>query len=221
MIAIAIDGPAGAGKSTIAKAVAQKLGYIYVDTGALYRTIALYMLENGISPSAVAPVEAALQNIRVELKFKDGEQKVFLNGKDVSEAIRKNEVSTAASQVSAIPAVRDFLFDLQRQLAEENHVIMDGRDIGTVVLPNADVKIYLTASPEERAARRRDQLLEKGEKVDYNQLLQEIRERDYNDSHRAIAPLKPAPDAIRIDTTDYTYAESEALILSIIEDKLS
>lgn len=220
MTAIAIDGPAGAGKSTIARAVAQKLGYLYVDTGALYRAIGLAVLEQGgdtADPDVVIP---ALKQIRVELRFIDGEQRVFLNGRDVSADIRRNEISMAASNVSAIPAVREFLFELQRSFAKNNHVVMDGRDIGTVVLPHAQVKIFLTASAEERARRRFEELTQKGQQVDYDTLLAEVRQRDYNDSHRAVAPLKQAEDAILADTTGNRMEESIEQILNIIEKRL-
>lgn len=219
-ISIAIDGPSGAGKSTIVRRVAGDLGYIYVDTGALYRSIGLNALQNNIDTKDAEGVCALLPKTKVELKFVGGEQRVFLNGEDVSEAIRKNEVSMAASDVSAIPAVRDFLFDLQRRLAEENNVIMDGRDIGTVVLPNAQVKIFLTASAEKRAERRYNQLLEKGEKVDIAVLLEEIKQRDYNDSHRKIAPLKQADDAVLVDTSDIDLEQSVEAVKTVIMQKL-
>ena len=201
MIAIAIDGPAGAGKSTIAKKISAELGYVYVDTGALYRAIGLYAIRSGVPEQTEQYVVPLLPEIRVELKFIDHTQRVFLNAEDVSEAIRQNEVSMAASNVSAIPAVREFLFSLQQKIARENNVIMDGRDIGTVVLPHADIKIFLTASPEDRAKRRHLELLQKGQEVDFDTLLQEIIERDHNDSTRAIAPLKKAEDAIAVDTS--------------------
>lgn len=220
MTAIAIDGPAGAGKSTIARAVAQKLGYLYVDTGALYRAIGLAVFERGgdtADPDVVIP---ALKQIKVELRFIDGEQRVFLNDRDVSADIRRNEISMAASNVSAIPAVREFLFELQRSFAKNNHVVMDGRDIGTVVLPHAQVKIFLTASAEERARRRFEELTQKGQQVDYDTLLAEVRQRDYNDSHRAVAPLKQADDAILADTTGNRMEESIEQILKIVEKRL-
>ena len=205
MIAIAIDGPAGAGKSTIAKKISAELGYVYVDTGALYRAIGLYAIRSGVPEQTEQYVVPLLPEIRVELKFIDHMQRVFLNAEDVSEAIRQNEVSMAASNVSAIPAVREFLFALQQQIARENNVIMDGRDIGTVVLPHADIKIFLTASPEDRAKRRHLELLQKGQEVDFDTLLQEIIERDHNDSTRAIAPLKKAEDAIAVDTSGNSF----------------
>lgn len=220
MIAIAIDGPAGAGKSTIAKKISAELGYVYVDTGALYRAIGLYAIRSGVPEQTEQYVVPLLPEIRVELKFIDHMQRVFLNAEDVSEAIRQNEVSMAASNVSAIPAVREFLFALQQQIARENNVIMDGRDIGTVVLPHADIKIFLTASPEDRAKRRHLELLQKGQEVDFDTLLQEIIERDHNDSTRAIAPLKKAEDAIAVDTSGNSLEESVALLTDLIKSQL-
>ena len=200
MFNIAIDGPGGAGKSTVAKAVAKKLSIIYVDTGALYRAIGVYALKNGIETTDRQGISAILKNISVELKFKNGTQSVLVNTEDVSNEIRTPEASMAASNVSAIPEVRDFLFETQRTIARENNVIMDGRDIGTVDLPDAEVKIFLTASPEARAKRRFHELCAKGIEADYNQVLRELKIRDYNDSHREIAPLRPAEDAIILDT---------------------
>lgn len=220
MISIAIDGPAGAGKSSIAKLAAKELSFIYVDTGALYRAVGWYVLSCGKDPADAGQVVPLLKEISVELKFVEGEQHVFLNGRDVSTEIRLPEVSMAASRVSAIPEVRDFLFSLQRELAEKNNVLMDGRDIGTVVLPNAQIKIFLTASAENRADRRMKQLAEAGNHVDYNTLLAEIKERDYNDSHRAIAPLKQAEDAKLVDTTGLTLEESVKLVLDYIADRM-
>ncbi|MGN0689995.1 MAG: (d)CMP kinase [Oscillospiraceae bacterium] len=219
-INIAIDGPAGAGKSTIARAAATKLGFIYVDTGALYRSIGLYCLEKGIETTDETAVSDVLSEINVELRYIDNIQKVLLNGKDVSEDIRKPECSMAASNVSAIPNVRAFLLDLQQKMAKENNVIMDGRDIGTVILPNAEVKIFLTASPEERANRRYKELVEKGNNPDYNELLAEINQRDYNDMHRKTAPLKQADDAILFDTTTLDKESVVEELLSIISSKL-
>lgn len=217
MINIAIDGPAGAGKSSVAKAVAAKLGFIYVDTGALYRSIGVNALKNSIETTDAEAVIALLPETKVELKYVNGTQKVILNGEDVSEAIRMPEASMAASNVSAIPAVRDFLLDLQRDMAKNNNVIMDGRDIGTVILPNAEYKFFLTASAEVRADRRFKELKEKGIDVDYNTLLDEIIQRDYNDSHRATAPLKQADDAILIDSSNLTLEESIDAIVSRIK----
>ena len=217
---IAIDGPAGAGKSSTAKLVAKKLGYIYVDTGALYRTVGLYSIRKGIDTKNAEKVIATLPDVKVELKFVDGAQHVFLNGEDVSEAIRTPEASMGASNVSAIPKVREFLFDLQRKIAAENDCIMDGRDIGTVVLPNADVKIFLTTSVEERANRRYKEMLEKGEEADYNDILGDIKKRDYQDSHREIAPLKQADDAIYVDNGGYNLEDGAEDLLRIIKEHL-
>lgn len=220
MINVAIDGPAGAGKSTIARAAAQKLGYIYVDTGALYRAVGVYCLRKGIETTDAQNVGAILNEITVELKFIDGVQHVFLNGDDVSTEIRLPEASMAASNVSAIPSVRAFLFDLQRDIASKNNCIMDGRDIGTVVLPNAQVKIFLTADDTERAMRRYKELQEKGSNVTYQEVLDDLRVRDYNDSHREIAPLKPAEDSVIVNTTNYALEESVNKIVHTVEEKL-
>lgn len=220
MISVAIDGPAGAGKSTIARAVAKALGFLYVDTGALYRSIAFYALAQGIDPSDESLVLPLLKEIKVELAFQNGEQRVLLCQKDVTDSIRTSEVSMAASKISAIPAVRQFLFGLQRDMAERYNVIMDGRDIGTVVLPNAKVKIFLTASAEDRAKRRYDEMISKGESAVYEQVLQDIRRRDEQDANRAIAPLRPAPDAILLDTTGNRLEDSIALLRSTIEEHL-
>lgn len=220
MKAIAIDGPAGAGKSSIAKAVSKKLNFIYVDTGALYRSIGYYTATKGADTKNPSEVVPYLNEIKVELKFVNGAQRVFLNGEDVSEKIRTPEMSMHASNVSAIKEVREFLFDLQRNIAKENNIIMDGRDIGTVVLPNADVKIFLTASAKDRADRRYKEHIERGEAVDYDKLLNEIIERDYNDSHREIAPLKQADDAILVDTSGNTLEESIELLTNIITSNL-
>ncbi len=220
MISIAIDGPGGAGKSSIAKALAERIGFIYVDTGALYRSIGLYMLENNVDLSDSNAITGKLKDISVELKYVDNKQRVILCGKDVSEDIRKPEVSMAASKVSAIPAVRDFLLSLQRDMADKNNIIMDGRDIGTVVLPNAQIKMFLTASPEERAMRRYKELIAKGEEVEYETVLSELNERDYNDSHRSVAPLKPADDAAVIDTTGNNLEQSVDMIMKFIAPKI-
>lgn len=220
MINIAIDGPAGAGKSTIAKTVSKNLGYIYVDTGALYRTIGLNVLRQGKDTKKPDEVVSTLADVKVSLRFVDGEQRVFLGEEDVSEAIRQNEVSMAASNVSSIPAVREFLFDLQRNIASENNCIMDGRDIGTVVLPDAKIKIYLTASAEARADRRFKELTEKGQSVDYNVILEEIEKRDYQDMNREIAPLKKAEDAVLVDTTELNLQESIDYMVKVIKERL-
>lgn len=221
MVAIAIDGPAGAGKSTIAKQAAHDLGFLYVDTGALYRAIGLNLLNKKIDIKDNSAVEKLLTQTDVTLKFIDGEQRVVLNGQDVSEEIRTPEVSMAASDVSALPEVRAFLLDLQRNLALKNNVIMDGRDIGTVVLPNAQIKIFLTASSACRAKRRYDYLKdEKGMNVNYNEVLADIETRDYNDSHREIAPLKPAEDAVLVDTSGEALETSLHRLLTIIKERM-
>ena len=220
MINVAIDGPAGAGKSTVARAAAAKRGSISVDTGALYRAVGVYCLRKEITTNDAESVSAILSEITVELKFIDGVQHVFLNGDDVSTEIRLPEASMAASNVSAIPAVRAFLFDLQRDIAAKNNCIMDGRDIGTVVLPNAQVKIFLTADPEERAMRRYKELIEKGSEVTYEEVLEDLKVRDYNDSHREIAPLKPAEDSVIVNTTGYTLEESIERIVNTVKEKL-
>lgn len=221
MINIAIDGPAGAGKSSLARAAAAHLGYIYVDTGALYRAVALFMLQRDINVRDAVAVAAAVQMAEVELKFVDGEQRVYLCGENVSSVIRTPEVSMAASNVSAVPKVREYLFDLQQSIAAQNNVIMDGRDIGTVVLPDAQVKIFLTASPEERAKRRYDELVAKGVSVEFEEVLADVKQRDYNDMNRAIAPLKPAADSITVDTTGLTINESLDALMEAINLKLS
>lgn len=220
MFAIAIDGPAGAGKSSAAKAAAKKLGFIYVDTGALYRTVSLYMFKNGIEISDPEAVAAALPQVKIFLKFEEDGQHVILGDEDVSQQIRTPEVSMGASKVSAIPKVREFLFDLQLDLAAKNNVLMDGRDIGTVVLPHAQVKIFLTASAEERARRRCLELEQKGTPQPYEEVLDDIRKRDYQDSHREIAPLVPAEDAVIVDTSDCDLEGAVERILQIVYKKL-
>ena len=209
-INVAIDGPAGAGKSTISRRAAKELGFIYVDTGALYRTVGLNAIRTGVNLDSPEEIAESVK----------GEQSVFLNGENVSAFIRTPEASMAASRVSAVPAVREFLFGLQQDIAAKNDCVMDGRDIGTVVLPHAQVKIFLTASAEERARRRYKELMEKGEKVEYEKVLAEMKERDYNDSNRAIAPLKAAPDAITVDTTELTLEESIEKIKNVIKENL-
>jgi cytidylate kinase len=216
-INIAIDGPAGAGKSTIAKMVSAEMEYIYVDTGAMYRAVALYLTENNI-PDEEA--EKHMEEVEVSLKFADGTQRVYLGDRDVSDLIRTPEISMAASRTSAIPAVRARLFDLQQKLAGENNIIMDGRDIGTVVLPNADVKIFLTASAEERANRRFKELAEKPDCPTYEEILKDIIQRDYNDMNRETAPLKQAEDAVLVDTTELTLEQSAARIAEIIKERV-
>ena len=217
---VAIDGPAGAGKSTIARAAAKKLGFIYVDTGAVYRAVGVYSLRNGLDTENPETVEGTLPHIQVELQFQDGVQHVLLNGEDVSEEIRTPQASMAASAVSAVPAVRRFLFDLQREIAAKNDCIMDGRDIGTVVLPQAEVKIFLTASPETRAMRRFNELQEKGAPDTYEAVLADLKQRDYNDSHRAVAPLKPAEDSVLVDTSALTLPQSVEKVIEVIKEKL-
>lgn len=219
MIRIAIDGPGGAGKSSVAKAVAKKLGIIYVDTGALYRSIGLFMLNSGIDPKNTEAVVGALGNFTLELKFTDAGQVILLNGVDVKDTIRTPKVSMAASAVSAIPAVREYLLNMQRDTAKKNSVIMDGRDIGTVILPNAEVKIFLTASPEARAKRRYEELLAKGSDVTYEKVYSEMVERDRNDSTREIAPCKQADDAILLDNSDLTAEQTAEAVIKIIKKK--
>ncbi|MBP1577692.1 MAG: (d)CMP kinase, partial [Oscillospiraceae bacterium] len=207
------------GKSTVAKALAASMGFIYVDTGALYRAIGYYAYDKVDSTTNAEAVSALLGDIDIQIKYIDGVQRIFLNGADVSEDIRSPEMSMAASNVSAIPAVRAFLLDLQRRLAAENNVVMDGRDIGTVILPNAQVKIFLTASPEERARRRMLEYKQKGQEVDFDQLLAEIKQRDYNDSHRATAPLKQADDAVLVDSTEMKFEQVLDKITAIVKEK--
>ena len=219
MISVAIDGPAGAGKSTLAKAAAAELGYIYIDTGALYRAVALACIKNEVSIGDEDAVKALLPEIDIRLVFFNGEQHILLNDADVSDEIRKENVSMAASRVSAIPDVRAFLLELQRSFAKRDNVIMDGRDIGTVVLPSAQVKIFLTASPEKRARRRVLQLQEKGEQADFDKILFDIVQRDFNDTNRKTAPLKPAENSITVDTTDMTLDEAVEKIVEIIKEQ--
>lgn len=218
--AIAIDGPSGAGKSTVAKELSTLLQFIYIDTGAMYRAIGLYTAQKNVSASDREKVPGLLPEIKLELGFIDGVQHIFLNGEDVSDKIRTEEASKRASDVSAIPEVRAFLLDFQRSFAKSNHVLMDGRDIGTVVLPDADVKIFLTASAEARAHRRYLEQINKGMDVTYEQVLEGMRVRDLQDSTRASAPLKPAEDAIFVDTTEMTLQQSIDHILNIVKEKL-
>ena len=215
MIRIAIDGPGGAGKSTVARAVAAKLGIVYVDTGALYRTVGLFVKQAGISPDDASAVAACLGDITLEIKYLDGTQHVFLNGEDTGDSIRTPEMSTYASKVSAIPAVRAFLLDTQRSIAATNSVIMDGRDIGTVILPDAEVKIFLTASEECRAMRRYKELIGKGQTVTYEDVLADMRERDGRDSSREVAPTAMAEDATLLDNSDMTFEETVEAIVSL------
>lgn len=219
MINIAIDGPSGAGKSTLAKALAKKLGYIYVDTGALYRAIGLYVCRAGVLPEDSKKVISLLPDIDVKLAYEDGEQKVLLSGEDVGGLIRTNAISSYASKVSAIPEVRTFLLDLQRDMAKNNNVIMDGRDIGTVILPDADVKFFMTASDEARIRRRYEELRGKGHDVTLEEVAAAVRERDKNDSTRKVAPAVPAEDAIFIDNSG-TFEQTLAQVISIIEERI-
>lgn len=219
MINVAIDGPAGAGKSTIAKAAAKELGFIYVDTGALYRAVAYNAVKNGVIDDEQGII-SMLDDTKVELKYVEGVQSVYLNGEDVSGFIRTPEISMGASKVSAIPQVREFLLNLQRKIAKTNNVIMDGRDIATVVLPDAEVKIFLFASPECRAERRYKELVEKGENVSFDDVLKDVNQRDYQDSHREIAPLKPSEESIMADTSELTLQESIDLIVNTIKERI-
>lgn len=221
MTQVAIDGPGGAGKSTIAKAVAKELGWIYVDTGAMYRAVGLSALKRGLSiRQQQAEVEAMVQSLDIRLRFSEGCQRIFLEGEDVSEAIRTPEVSLAASDVSAISKVREALLERQRQLAETENVVMDGRDIGTVVLPHARVKLFLTASAEERARRRHRELAAKGEEVPFEQVLADLCYRDKQDSTRAAAPLRMAKDAVLVDTTGLSLEQSTAKVLELIRERI-
>ena len=220
-VSVAIDGPAGAGKSTMAKRVAKELGYLYVDTGAIYRTVGYHMWLMGIGPRDADGIRRCLDDVNIEIQhLEDGVQHMILNGKDVTGEIRTPEMSKYASGVSAQKCVRDFLLDMQRAFARKHNVVMDGRDIGTVVLPDADLKIYLTASAEERARRRCLELSERGTPKAYEEVLREINERDYQDMHRDIAPLREAEDAVRLDTSKLSFEESEQALLSLIQEKL-
>ena len=218
---IAIDGPAGAGKSTLARKLAEKLGFLYVDTGAIYRTVAVKVLWEKADPADPAQVIPLLEGLEIHIGYdSDGVQRMYLEGEDVSTAIRKHKVSGVASQVSAIPEVRAFLLDFQRKLARESNVVMDGRDIGTVVLPQADVKIFLTAAPEARAKRRLLELEQRGEAADFDAILRDIKDRDWQDEHRAIAPLKQAADAVLLDTTRLDLGQSMNQLLFLVKEKI-
>lgn len=219
--AIAIDGPAGAGKSTIAKILAKELSLIYVDTGALYRAVGYHVTRQGISVEDETAVAAALDDTRVELKYVEGEQRVFVNGEDVSGDIRTPAISMAASRVSAIPAVRAFLLHTQRDIAATQSVVMDGRDIGTTILPDAKVKIFLTASPESRATRRYAELQEKGDPATYDEVLADMIKRDYDDSHREVSPLRQAEDAVLVDTSGETLEQSVARLKAVVAEQLA
>jgi cytidylate kinase len=219
MIKIAIDGPSGAGKSTVAKALAAKMGIVYVDTGALYRTVGYAAVSAGISTKDAAAIEALLPSIKVDVRYENGTQCVYLNGENLGDKIRRPDISMAASDVSAIPAVRAFLLDTQRDIAKRNSVVMDGRDIGTVILPDAEVKIFMVASPEARAERRTRELAEKGIAANYEDVLREMKERDAQDSGRAIAPAIPAPDAVHLDNSGMTIEQSVEAVIAIIKQK--
>ena len=221
-ISIAIDGPAGAGKSTIARALAKQLGYYYVDTGAIYRTVAYFMDLLGISPKDVDGVERYIDEPTIQIEYdEEGKQHMLMNGMDVSDEIRTQDISQKASLVSAHAVVREVLLDMQRDVARKHNVIMDGRDIGTVVLPKADVKIFLTASAEVRAKRRCDELVAKGQKANYEQTLKDIQQRDYQDTHRPIAPLKMARDSVKVDTSELDIDGVLQAITQIIRQKVS
>jgi cytidylate kinase len=219
-VSIAIDGPSGAGKSTIARQAAKRFGYIYADTGAIYRAVGLSVLRNKLSTRDENAVSALLPSLQIDIQYSSGERLVMLNGENVNDYIRTPEVSMAASDCSALPAVRNFLLDLQRKLADEHSVVMDGRDIGTVVLPNADLKIFLTADASERARRRYIELTGRGETVTYEDVLTDINIRDKQDSSRAVAPLKPADDSVIVDTTKLTLAESIETVVKLAEERL-
>ena len=220
-ISIAIDGPAGAGKSTIARALAKELGFYYVDTGAIYRTVAYFLDLWGVSPKDVDAVERYIDELTIGIEYdEEGVQHMIMNGMDVTDEIRTQDISQKASLVSAHKVVRDMLLDMQRDVAKKHNVIMDGRDIGTVVLPRATVKIFLTASPEIRAERRMKELIAKGQKAEFNRVLQEIQQRDYQDSHRAVAPLKQAKDAVLLDTSNMNIEEVIAAMKTIIGEKI-
>ena len=216
---IAIDGPSGAGKSTIAKEIAKRLGITYLDTGAMYRTVALKSIRLGIDVSDEKGVEAFLPQVDLDIKYVDGVQHVYLDGEDVSEAIREHKISKAASDISRIPAVRAYLVKMQRALASKYDCVLDGRDITSYVLPNAEYKFFVTAAPEVRAKRRYDELLAKGQSVDFDTLLEDIKQRDYNDSHRALAPLTRTADSVYLDTSEMSIDEVLATVLSYIKEK--
>ena len=219
MIKIALDGPSGAGKSTVAKALAKKLGIVYVDTGALYRTVGYFVRQNNADPKNAEAVTSLLPRINIEVKYEDGLQRVYLNGEDLGDRIRQPEMSMYASAVSAIPSVRAFLLDTQRDIAKKNSVVMDGRDIGTVILPDAEVKVFMFASSEARAKRRYKELIEKGENVAYETVLAEMIERDNNDRNRSVAPAIPADDAILMDNSHMSVEENVDAVIRIINER--
>ena len=222
LYSVAIDGPSGAGKSSVAKAIAKQLNILYVDTGAIYRTIGLEICRRGLDPKSKADVLPVLLGLDIRMAYgDDGLQHMLLNGEDVTAEIRKPEISLYASDVSAMAEVREFLMEMQRNMARKNCVVMDGRDIGTIVLPDADVKIFLTASTQERARRRYLELQKKGMEKPYEEILAEQEIRDYNDTHRAVAPLKPADDSVIVDTTELDFEQSKEKILSVIREKLA
>lgn len=219
MVSIAIDGPSGSGKSTISKCLAKKLNFLNVDTGALYRAIAYFLLSNKIDYKNEANIIKYLDEIKIDVKNKNYNQTIFLNHENITNKIRSNDISMISSYVSAMPTVRNYLLNLQRNLAKSNNVIMDGRDIGTVVLPDADIKIFLTASPNVRAKRRYIQLAKKTENVNYEEILNTLNERDFNDSNRETAPLKPAPDAVIFDNSEHTLDQTIDMLLKIIKER--
>lgn len=221
IFSVAVDGPSGAGKSTLSKAVAAELGIVYVDTGAIYRTIGYYVFCKEIDPKDAPAVIAILPELDIQMRYgDDGLQRMYLNGEDVSTQIRLPQISMYASAVSAIPEVREFLLEMQRELARRSSVIMDGRDIGTVVLPDADVKIFLTAAAEIRAQRRAKELEERGTPTPFEEVLRDIQQRDWNDSHRAAAPLRQAEDAVLVDTSELTFDESKLKLLEVIKGRV-
>ncbi len=221
MNAVAIDGPSGAGKSTIARAAAQEIGFRYVDTGAIYRAVGYALWREGVNSNDVKAVDEVLRSVEITVTYDDeGLQRMGLNGEDVTEAIRLPEVSLVTSQAAALPEVRSYLLEMQREMAKCQSVVMDGRDIGTVVLPEADVKIFLTASEEDRARRRYEELVQRGMPKSYEKILEEVRARDYNDIHRAVSPLRPAADAVLLDTTGLAFEESLKLVLETIKERI-
>lgn len=217
---IAIDGPSGAGKSTLARRLAEALGYLYVDTGAIYRTVGLAVKRRGADPGDRGAVAALLPELRVELSYgPDGLQHMLLDGEDVTAAIRAHEISAYTSSVSALPEVRDLLLEMQRRAARAHNVIMDGRDIGTKVLPDADLKIFLTAAPEERARRRYEELLQRGQRAEYETVLRDVAARDRQDMNRAVSPLRRAEDAVLVDTTENSFDESFERLLALVKER--